>query len=347
MNVTQILEDTMLNTTENQSSVTQLLGKSLSGNSSDLFLVIPLLVIGPGTIFANLLMIHVLYRMYMPTLRKTTRLLLGYVSTSHCVLAMGTVARLFRAPCSFLAMLATFSGTNILNGQFLLACEVFVMVVKPYTYQKIFTLRLCKLTISIMSMITIGIFPLGYMTLKEPSVPSLKGVCYLTNGMFSSLVLTITTSIIEVMVIVTTIIQCYVLRSMRTVVKRTGHQASTVAHTSSTSLPTPAPNMLANTVAGPPAVNISVKKTRLHKLTIILTVSLLCFIICWSPTLIGIIVFSVCDLLGIEASVASQIMPKFSTLITINGALHVAVYLSMSAQIRDGIKDVIRSCCCH
>ena len=339
----QMIEDT----TESQENFTQLVGNHLaSTNHSPLvFLVIIMLIIAPGTIFSNMLMIRVLYRLHMSKLRKTTKLLLGYVSTSHCVLGIGSIARLFNVPCSFLALLIANTGINLLNGQFLLACEVFVMVLKPYSYQRIFTFRICKLAIFLMSATSMALYPAAYLTRKQPADSALKKGCYMTNGMFDSLLMTITISFVALMVLLTAIIQAIALFKVHTSAKKSPNQGPTVGHTNSLNQPVPAPNMpAANQGNAPPVVTGG--KSRLHRLTVILAVSLLCFIVCWSPTVLGILIFSIYDQLGIEVSIDSKLMPAFSPLIIINGALHVGVYLFMSTEIRNGMRNCIKHSFC-
>ena len=84
----------------------------------------------------------------------------------------------------------------------------------------------------------------------------------------------------------------------------------------------------------------------LHKLTVILSISLLCYIICWLPLCLAFIIFSLLEILEIEVSVEGKLITALSGLALLNGMLHVAVYVVMSTQIRQALKKYVKSWWC-
>ena len=310
----------------------------LNEPSPILFLVIIHSVIGPTTVIANLMLMWVVYHLTNSKLRDSTRLLICYVSASHCVLSLVFIARVFKLPCSLFLTGTSNGGINIFSGMLHLAFETFIIMKKPYDHKRFVSLKVCKIKIAISCFIALCINVVGYITMKKPHDSSF---CYLSNGQFNAPRLVFYFGLFIAMIVATSSMQICTMRAIRNIAPiATPNVTYTTSSEQVTVEPLPGPSTSTNTK------NKNVPKSPFHKLTIILSAAFLCFLICNLPTVICNFIFSICDILGVQVSMKGQISTALSTLMMINGSLHVLVYISMSTQIRQGLKSLIRSWLC-
>ena len=332
---TQEATTTETNTSTHNGSISE---SDLDEPSPPLFLIIIQSVIGPITVMANLLLMWVVYKLQNAKLRDTTRLLICYVSASHCILSIIFMARLFKLPCALFLAGASNGAINIFSGMLHLAFETFIIMKKPYDHKRFVSLKVCKIKIAISCLIALCINVVGYITMKKPHDSSF---CYISNGQFNAPRLVFYFSFFIVMIIATSSMQISTLRAIKNVQPiATPNVRYTTSSKHVTIEPLPGPSTSGNTK------NKKVEKSPLHRLTIIYSASFVCFLICYTPSVICNVVFSICDLLGVEVSMKGQISTALSTLVMINGSLHVLVYISMSTQIRQGLKSWMRSWFC-
>ena len=296
-------------------------------------------LIGSVTIIGNLLLMWVVYNLKNSKLRDGTRLLICYVSASHIMLSILLMARLAKLPCFlFLAGISN-GGINVGFGMFHLAFETFIVVKKPYDHKWFVSIKICRIKIAISCLIALCINVMGYITMKEPHNSSF---CYASNGQFHAPRLALYFSLFMLLIIVTSSLQICTLKELSNVHPiGTQRMQSAISSVHVMAGPTvdPAP---APAISGT-AQNRNIRKSPLHKLMIILSVSFLCFFMCFMPIVTSNVVFSVCELLGIQIDMKQQISTGLCTLVTINGSLHVLVYFVMSTQIRQGMKMLIKS----
>ena len=295
-------------------------------------------LIGSLTLLGNVLFIRILCDLRGSKLRKTTTLLLAYVSVSFCVLSIAILGRLFKMPCAaFLALVIT-SGINILNGMLYLALETFFIVNRPHTQHKFVSMKICTIEIVVSFVASIGIGYVAHVTKKMGN----KYPCFITNGKLHPVFVIFTSGLVLTVMIVTSVVQFRTLRAMRNVspINTTIHQeyAMSVVTSNPEALPGPVPSQ--GTSVG------RLKKSPLHKLTTILCVSLLCFVICWTPLMVCFLVFSLCQLFAIEASLEHELSIACSNLVTLNGCFHTLIYFVMSTQIRQMLIKYCKKCLC-
>ena len=292
------------------------------------------------TLLGNLLLIRVLYDLPDSKLRNTTKLLLSYVSVSFCIFSIAILGRVFKMHCVvYLALIIT-SGFNILSGMLYLALETFFIVNRPHTHQKFVSMKICKIEILMSCLLSLCISLIAHATKNKlgDTYP-----CFITNGKLHPIFVLFTSGLILKSIIVTSIVQFRTLKAIRSVCpinNTTNSQRNTVSFINS--------NMegVTGVVISPVTSSGSYRKSPLHKLTTILSVSLLCFIICWTPLIIYFFVFSLYKLLHIEVDFEHQVSIACTSLAALNGSLHIIVYLVMSTQIRQMVKKYCTKCIC-
>ena len=289
---------------------------------------------GFTSVFGNILLICVLHDLPNSRLRMTTKLLLSYVSVSHCILSTVAVGRLINMPC-LLALLGGYSsGINIIWGIFYLAFEACVMVKKPHNHSKFVSIKICKIQIFLSCFVTMCLNLAMYVTQKDPEDASF---CYVTNGALNPWLLFFASVFPIAMIICSTAIQLCTLKALRKT-SPIGTQSVPSVSLNLQVLSNPA-------IHAPSAAQVgSSRMSRLHKLTVILFCSLLCFIICWLPICVCYVTFSLFEILEIDARTKGGV--TVSSLVMLNGSLHVAVYVVMSTEIRQALRKYIRSWLC-
>ena len=297
------------------------------------------LVIAYLSLFGNFLLIRVVNFLPNSKLRKTTKVLMQYVSLSHCIPSLALTGLLLNVPCEILLLVTMNLIFNVQCGLAYLGYEVLVMVTKPYSHQRFISMNICKVGILISCLVSVCFSVVGYLTMKEPGNPS----CNFANGVFNPAFLCFYMGFINVIILVTSTMQIFTLRAMKRVFPGTGNLNINVIHVApvNTNAIPVAPVNITSTAATP-GQNFPLKK-----LTKMLTCSLFCSIICWLPSTISIITFSIFEMLQIDVLAKTQILAGFSNLLGLNGILYVIVYLSMSSQIRQAVKKYLSSCICQ
>ena len=289
------------------------------------------------TLVGNLLLIRVLYDLPNSKLRKTTKLLLSYVSVSFCMCSIALLGRAFQMPCvGFLAVVMA-TSINALGGMLWLALETFFMVNRPHTQHKFVSMKTCTIAILLSFLVSLFFDLVAFVTRRKGYSASL---CYTNNGMLHPLFVFLLTDFRLLMITVTSVVQWRTVRRLTNVVPIHKQTTYTVSVLSSNMETIPDPFIPKEISTG------HVKKSPLHKLTIMLSVTLLCFIISWTPLFICLIVFSLCELLSIEVRLKSQISVGLSSLVMLDGTLHVLIYLVMSTQIRQTVIRYCKMCFC-
>ena len=291
-----------------------------------------------SSVLGNLVMIRVIYKLKGSKLRDTTKLLLSYVSATHCIFAVILVCRFFQPPCQIFLLGAINVCFNNLSGITLLAYEAFVLVTWPHSHRQLVNMNICKIGIFITCLISVCIDIGTYGTLEEPDDPAL---CLFTNKVFPPAFLLPTFGLISAIIAGTATIQICTLKKIKRVFP-VQNQTPIVEFTSSNIVAT---NQVVTIVTQPPANSGS----PFHRLTKILSVSILSFILCWCPIMFCVIGFSVSQLFGTDTGAERQVFTTLSSLLILHGQLHVVIYVVMSTQIRQAVKRYLRSliCCCN
>ena len=515
------------------------------GSFPGIFLAAIQILCAFASFFGNVLITRIVHNLPDSRLRATTKLLMSYVSLSHCIINVVLVGRLFDMPCLLVLLGASSSGFNVLWGILFLAFEAFILVKKPYTHTRYVSVKICMIQILFSCLVTVGLNLAMYLTQKVPDDVSF---CYMTNGILNPWAFGLTASLVAAMIICASVIQISTLRTLRKTSPRgtntaasppsnlqvmpnlTVHPASVLQQISSNvqvvpnctvhqprfpsemstnvqvcasqempsnvqaipcttaSLQSAAQGMTTNVIVvlnpafdpydvpqemssnvqmvpnctihqprvpqqtssnvqavscttarlhsnctdNPPHVpqntpsnvqsvpsctvdpahltqemssnvqsvlnctvdpphvpqetlsNVQVmpnctvdsphipqetlsnviavphpivhpphvpqannrNMSPLHKLTVILSISLLCFIICWLPICLAFIIFSLLEILEIEVSVEGKLVPALGSLTMLSGCLHVFVYVVMSTQIRQALKKYVKSWWC-
>ena len=289
-----------------------------------------------ASVFGNVLITRVIYNLRDSRLRKTTKLLISFVSVSHCIFSFVLTGRLFGMPCILVLLCAFILGIDVLWGLLFLAIESFILVKKPTNHHRFTSVKVCVVEILFSCLVTLGLNLALYLTQKDPDDASF---CYTTNGICNPWLLIFLMCIIIGMIMCATVVKLCTLRALR---KTSPIQTDPVPSVSFNLSPMPNPSVHPPSAA--PAG--SARMSPLHRLTVILSVSLLCFIICWLPICICYIIFSLFEILEIEVSIESKVLSGVSSLAMLNGSLHVAVYVVMSTQIRQALKKYVKSWWC-
>ena len=177
-------------------------------------------------LFGNLLLVWVVNHLPNSKLRKTTKVLMQYVSLSHCIPSLILILRLFNVPCVFLQLGALNSVFNVQCGLAYLGYEVLVMVAKPYSHQKFISMNICMVGILCSCLASLCLTVIGYLTMKEPEDPS----CNFVNGVFNPVFLCLYMGFIDVIILVTSTMQIFTLRAMKRVFPGTGTMHINVIH---------------------------------------------------------------------------------------------------------------------
>ena len=256
----------------------------------------------------------------------TPKILMRYVSFSHCLMSVILIGRLFSMPCLIVLLGGITSGFNVQCGLPYLGYEALILVTKPYNYQKFISMNICKIEILASCLVSVCFNIVAYLTMKEPDDPS----CHSTNGFLNPLFLCLFMGVLSTIIIVTSTIQIFTLKAMKKVFPETGTLNINVIQVAPVN----------NTSRG--VTTERKRKFPLLRLTKMSMMSLYCSIICWFPSTISIFTFSIFEILQIEGGMEQQILVGFSNLVALNGSLHVIVYLTMSSQIRQAIKEYLR-----
>ena len=303
-----------------------------------LFLLIAQSLIGSVTIIGNLLLMWVVYNLKNSKLRKTTRLLICYVSASYSIMSLVMIARIFKLPCFLFTAGCSAAGLNVVSGMLFLAYETFIVVKKPCDHQRFVSVNICKVQIATSCLVAICMNVLGFVNRK---VTTNSSFCYMSNGQFSASRLIVSLVFYILVLIAAFSMQMCALRAIRKIAPIATPNVTYIPTSQQVTVePLPGPNTLGN------AQNTPIQRSPLHRLLIILLASFLCFVICFLPPLICNVIFAVSDLLEIQVNMKYSIITGLSTLVMINGSLHVLVYFVMSTQIRQGMKMLIRSWLC-
>ena len=277
------------------------------------------------SLFGNILLILVLSDLPNSKLRITTKILMRYVSLSHCLMSTILIGRLFSMPCLIVMLGGLTSGFNVHCGLAYLGYEALILVTKPYSHQNFVSMNICKIEILTSCLVSLCFNVVAYLTTKESDDPS----CHFTNGLLNPLFLCLFTGVLNIIIIITSTIQIFTLKAMKKVFPETGTLNINVIQVAPVN----------NTFRG-----VTTKRKRkfpLLRLTKMLMMSLLWSIICWFPSTISIFTFSIFEILQIEGGMEQQLLVGFSNLVALNGSLHVIVYLTMSSQIRQAMKEYL------
>ena len=288
------------------------------------------------TVLGNLFIIRVVCGLPDSKLRRTTRMLICYLSTSYCIFSITVIARLFRLPCSLFLAGVTTGGINVMTGMLFLAFETFIVVTKPHSHRLYVSVKICQMEILITNLLITCINVFAYVTMREMDEPLL---CYFKNGQFNVLVVFLSFTLCFVIVVAASIFQFCALRAMRKITPIGQSSVSTI----------PAPSTNIEMVTSPSTGTThgrNIQKSPLQRSILLQAASLVCFIICWMPPVLSNALLSACELLGMTISIEPQVFIAFSALGVLNGILHVLVYFVMSSQIRQRMKADIRALLC-
>ena len=292
------------------------------------------------TILGNLLLIKVLNNLPNSKLRRTTKVLMRYVSVSHCLMSVAVLGRLFNMPCWIVLLVVMNSVFNVQCGSTYLGYEVLIMVIKPYNHQRFISMNICKVGILISYLASVCFNVVAYLTMKEPDDPS----CHIGNGVLNPVFACIYMVVLNAIIIATSTMLISTLKAMKRVFPGTGTLNINVIHVAPVNINAnqDAP-VYATSTAATPGQNFPLKK-----LTKMLTCSLLCSIICWFPNTTIAFIFSILDMLQVEVgSIKRQISVGSGILVALNGVFYVIVYLTMSSQIRQAVKTYLSSWLCQ
>ena len=165
-----------------------------------------------ASFFGNVLIIRVIHNLSGSKLRQTTKLLISFVSVSHCTITIVAVGRLFNMPCLLGLFIGYSSGFNILWGILFLAFEAFILVKKPHSHTRYVSVKICIFQILFSCLMTVGFNLAMYLTQKVPDDVSF---CYMTNGMLNPWALGLPTCLMVAMIICAAVIQISTLRTLR------------------------------------------------------------------------------------------------------------------------------------
>ena len=284
------------------------------------------------TLIGNILIIRVLADSAKTKLRTSTKYLICYVSASHCLICCLIFIRFFDVPCLFI-QLPIFQGFNVFSGMFFLALEIWIVVKKPHSHHKFVTVNRCKICILLSIILSVCLSLVAYAISKKPNGTN---DCYLTNGILNPWFLCIVVVLIGATLLATAVTQISVLNQMKRVFPENLSVSYNVSHIQVDLPPaTPAPTQGGH-----------YKGSALYKLTKMLITSLVCSIICWSPTIICVLTLTVCNMLEVEVTHQSLILAPTGFVTFSNGSLHALVYMIMSSQIRGAVKDYLKSWIC-
>ena len=300
------------------------------------YMIVIQLFIGFFSVFGNLLIIRVLYDLPNSKLRKTTKLLMYYVSISYCVLSTLVMMRLFNLPCTVFLIGSYMSGFNVLSGILLLAYEALMMVARPYDHRKFISINICRIGICLSFLVSGGINVAAYMTWRE----SYDQYCYFNNGIFVPTFLAAIFGLVVMMILVTTTLQVCTLRELKKSFSLTTMVRSDIV-SSNQIAPIPV-------ISQPGPQDQNIFQSPLYKLIKMLRVSALCFVFCWCPSIFLILTLAICEGLEIQIDydLKRRIATGFSSLIVLNGSLRVIIYLVMSTQVRLAVKDYLKRRLC-
>ena len=130
------------------------------------------LVISYLSLFGNLLLIWVVNHLPNSKLRKTTKVLMQYVSLSHCIPGLALTGLLLDVPCVILLLVTMNTMFNVQCGLAYLGYEVLVMVTKPYSHHNFISMNICMVGILCSCLASLCLTVIGYLTMKEPEDPS-------------------------------------------------------------------------------------------------------------------------------------------------------------------------------
>ena len=165
-----------------------------------------------ASFFGNVLIIRVIHNLPGSKLRQTTKLLISFVSVSHCTITIVAVGRLFNMPCLLGLFIGYSSGFNILWGILFLAFEAFILVKKPHSHTRYVSVKICIFQILFSCLITVGFNLAMYLTQKVPDDVSF---CYMTNGMLNPWAHGLPTCLMVAMIICAAVIQISTLKTLR------------------------------------------------------------------------------------------------------------------------------------
>ena len=288
------------------------------------------------TVLGNLFIIRVVCGLPDSKLRRTTRMLICYLSASYCIYSITLIARLFTLPCSlFLAGVST-GGINVTTAMLFLAFETFIVVTKPHSHRLYVSMKICLMEILTANLLIICITVAAYVTMRGMDEPLL---CYFRNGQFNDIVLFSTFTFLFATVVASSLFQFCALRTMRKITPIGLSSVSTI----------PAPSTNIEMVTGPSTGSTysrNIQKSPLHRSILIQSASFVCFIICWMPSILINALLSACELLGMTIRIEHQVFIAFSAIGAMNGVVHILVYFVMSSHIRQRMKADIRALLC-
>ena len=298
--------------------------------SGHISLVILKILFATFNLLGNSLIIWVIHKIPKSKLRKTTRLLICYVSSMHCFTSILIFTKII-VPCFVVLLSSIILALNFFSGMLYLALETFVVIKKPHDHRKFVTMKSCTTGILFAFGMSVCFAVLAYLTMKEPENQS---YCFLTNGLVNPFCLCSFTASLFIMFSISSALQICTIRSLRKTFpeNRTSQQLAVYYVPSN-----PAP------IAIVPAQVANHDSSPLHRLTKILSVSLICSIFCWSPIDITIFTFSLLEILNIEVRIEQQILSSFNSLILLHGSLHFIIFLVMSTQIRQAVKKYFQN----
>ena len=292
-------------------------------------------LIAAFTFFGNLLMIRLLYDLPSSKLRKSTKLFLCYLCGSYCTVCILIVSKLCQLNCYIILLILVNVSTHIISAIIYPVMEIFVMVKKPHSHYRIVSTRTCIIGIFISGLISVAVDVVAYTNMKEPDN---KPFCYITNGSVNPIVTCIGSGIFGAIFIGAVTLQISTIREIKKVFPEIQVVSSNVINIQVVSVPPVGPQV---------SQNENGTNSSLLKLTKMISVSLCCSVLCWTPSIASIFIFSLFDILDIKIQEERQIVVGTGGLASLNGLIHVIVFFSMSTQLKQAANRYFKSWFCQ
>ena len=282
--------------------------------------------IGVITLAANIVLLAILGKFKTKKLKETTYYFMLFETVNHTLMGTLIPIRPYVSlnGCSLYAAILVFAGLQLVTGYLLLAIDSILPLIYPYTHHLKLTTRFAKLLLA-MSTVFWGVVSTLCFFVKSLKTPRPGwDSCIVGEGNITEGLMIAVSVLIFLIMFTSVILQALTARIIQKL-KSTRSEVTNMNNLNCVNSVALAQNV---------SIPVNTARTRQERLVHLLLVSLTSTFLCWTPTLVLVIVMDVMSHLGLPTMNIIGYRRWFSMLIWLDSVLYPTIVLAMSSDLR-------------
>ena len=288
--------------------------------------------LGISTLAANIILLTILGSFKSKKLKKTTYYFMLFETVNHTFKGLLIPIRPYVSlnGCSLYAAIVVFADLQLVTGYLLLAFDSILPLIYPYTHQLKLTTRFAKLLLLMSTAFWGVVSTLSFLIKSSKTTRPGWDSCIIGDGNFKEGLMIWVTVMAFLIMLTSVILQTWTARIIHKL-RRTPTVATQMNNRNHA-------NSGANAQNVPIPVNMAM--TRQERLVRLLLASLTSTFLCWTPTLILIIMTEVMSHLSLPTSDIIALRRWVSLLVWLDSVLYPTILLAMSSELRATAKTL-------